>query len=293
MSSITPIKLADEKGAAQYYAAPAEGLVRATARYMLRTEVHTFAFSVAANAILSFFPFLLVLMTLIRYVFHSHVMYSVVENLLRDYVPTGQEFVIRNLNVLVGTHHQAKVFSLAMLLITSTGIFLPLEVALNRIWGFRKEPLLPGKSVNVARIGVCLRIACAGIGWIDSREFRHFAACPARPWRLVHPDGGFYDHEDLRHRRQHRHLLSRLLAFAERQGSGSSSSAGSRDHGIAFRGAEIRLHLRATAPEFRGNIWPVRHLRQLDVLGISVRNASADWSSSLGAKNNAALKLRA
>jgi membrane protein len=116
-----------------------ESLLRSTARYMLGTEVHTFAFSVAANAILSFFPFLLLLLTLIRRVFHSQIMYSVVENLLRNYLPTGQEFVIRNLNALVGEHHRAQVFSLVMLLITSTGIFLPLEVALNRVWGFRNN----------------------------------------------------------------------------------------------------------------------------------------------------------
>ena len=136
MTSITPIEIADKKGAGRVRAARAEGIVRSTARYLLRTEVHTFAFSVAANSILSFFPFLLLLLSLIRYVFHSRVMYGVVENLLRDYVPVGQEFVIRNLNVLVTAHHRAQVFSLVMLLITSTGIFMPLEVALNRIWHF-------------------------------------------------------------------------------------------------------------------------------------------------------------
>ena len=50
------------------------GLVLSTVKYLLRTEVHTFAFSVAANAILSFFPFVLLLMTIIRRVFHSTVM---------------------------------------------------------------------------------------------------------------------------------------------------------------------------------------------------------------------------
>jgi YihY family inner membrane protein len=159
------MKLAEQKGEAQHSAAPTEGLVRATARYMLRTDVHTFAFSVAANAILSFFPFLLVLMTLIRYVFHSNVMYSVVENLLRDYVPTGQEFVIRNLNVLVGTHHQAKVFSLAMLLITSTGIFLPLEVALNRIWGFpNNRSYLGNQLMSLGLVFACGSLALISVG---------------------------------------------------------------------------------------------------------------------------------
>ena len=111
-------------------------LALSTVRYLLRTEVHTFAFSVAANAILSFFPFVMLLMTLIRRVFRSPAMNEVVVQLLRDYLPAGQEFVIRNLNAMVGARHQVQVLSLLILLVTSTGIFLPLEVALNRIWGF-------------------------------------------------------------------------------------------------------------------------------------------------------------
>jgi YihY family inner membrane protein len=63
-------------------------------------------------------------------------MYEVVLQLLRDYLPAGQEFVIRNLNAMVGARHQVQIVSLVILLVTSTGIFLPLEVALNRIWGF-------------------------------------------------------------------------------------------------------------------------------------------------------------
>ena len=115
------------------------GLLISTAKYLLRTEVHTFAFSVAANAILSFFPFVLLLLTLIRRVFHSSTMYEVVVQLLRDNLPAGQDFVIRNLNALVGVHHRAEIFSLVILLITSTGIFMPLEVALNRVWHFRNN----------------------------------------------------------------------------------------------------------------------------------------------------------
>ena len=137
--------------------------MRSTARYMLRTEVHTFAFSVAANAILSLFPFLLLLLTLIRRVFHSQVMYRVVENLLRDSLPTGQEFVIRNLNALVSAHHRAQVFSLAMLLITSTGIFLPLEVALNRVWGFRNNRSYLGNQL----IALGLAFACGSLALLS------------------------------------------------------------------------------------------------------------------------------
>src|SRR3984885_9291270 len=112
------------------------GLVFSIVRYLLRTEVHTFAFSVAANALLSFFPFVLLLMTVIRRVLHSPVMYTVVVQLLRDFLPAGQDFLIRNLNTLVEARQRAQVLSLAILLVTSTGIFMPLEVALNRTWRF-------------------------------------------------------------------------------------------------------------------------------------------------------------
>jgi membrane protein len=110
-----------------------------TLRYLTQTEVHTYAFSVAANAILSFFPFIVLLLTLIRRVIHSQAMYNVVLELLRDYLPSNKDFVIRNLQFLASVRGRGELLSFVMLLITSTGIFLPLEVALNRIWGFKKN----------------------------------------------------------------------------------------------------------------------------------------------------------
>jgi YihY family inner membrane protein len=110
-----------------------------TLRYLMQTEVHTYAFSVAANSILSLFPFIVLLLTVARRVFHSPAMYNVVLGLLRDYLPSNKEFVIRNLQFLASVKGRGQVLSLVMLLITSTGIFLPLEVALNSIWGFKKN----------------------------------------------------------------------------------------------------------------------------------------------------------
>ena len=112
------------------------GMAISTIKYLLRTDVHTFAFSVAANSILAFFPFVVLLMTLIRRVFHSRVMYDVIVELLRDYLPAGQEFVIRNLNAMVNSRQRVQIVSLLILLVTSSGVFMPLEVALNKIWQF-------------------------------------------------------------------------------------------------------------------------------------------------------------
>lgn len=122
----------------------------------MRTEVHTFAFSVAANSILSFFPFVVLLMTLIHRVFHSRVMYDVVVELLRDYLPAGQDFVIRNLTAMANSRHRAQIVSLIILLITSSGIFMPLEVALNRIWRFPNNRSYFGNQL----ISLGLAFAC-------------------------------------------------------------------------------------------------------------------------------------
>ena len=110
-----------------------------TLRYLMQTEVHTYAFSVAANSILSFFPFIVLLLTVVHRVFHSPAMYNVVLQLLRDYLPSNKDFVIRNLQFLASVRGRGQILSFVMLLITSTGIFLPLEVALNSIWGFKKN----------------------------------------------------------------------------------------------------------------------------------------------------------
>ncbi len=111
----------------------------ALACYMARTEVHTYAFSVAANSILSLFPFIVLLLTLSRSVFHSRAMEVVVGDMMKNLLPVGQDFVMRNMQLLAHPHKNTQVFSLVMLLITSTGVFLPLEVALNSVWGVRQN----------------------------------------------------------------------------------------------------------------------------------------------------------
>jgi YihY family inner membrane protein len=106
---------------------------------MARTEVHTYAFSVAANVILSLFPFIVLLLTLSRNVFHSRQMEQVVGDMMKNLLPVGQEFVMRNMQLLAHPHKGTQFFSVVMLLITSTGVFLPLEVALNRVWGVHQN----------------------------------------------------------------------------------------------------------------------------------------------------------
>jgi membrane protein len=107
--------------------------IRPTIRYWMETEVHVYCFSVAASVILSFFPFLIVMVSICKYVFRWDAAIDAIFLALADYLPgTLADFVERNLRYSV---HPLEWVSLLLLLFTANGVFEPLEVALNRVWG--------------------------------------------------------------------------------------------------------------------------------------------------------------
>ncbi|MEO6966462.1 MAG: YihY/virulence factor BrkB family protein [Acidobacteriaceae bacterium] len=108
-------------------------------QYLSRTAVHTYAFSVAANAILSLFPFIVLMLTIAHRLLHSPQMVDVIRGMLYALLPTGQNFVVRNMVYLVYSQKRVALVSIFMLLISSTGVFLPLEVALNQVWGVQEN----------------------------------------------------------------------------------------------------------------------------------------------------------
>jgi YihY family inner membrane protein len=77
---------------------------------------------------------------------------------MTNFLPSHQAFVMRNMRALAFSHTQTKVISVVMLLITATGVFLPLEVALNSVWGVTKNrSYLHNQLVSIAMaVGVAL-----------------------------------------------------------------------------------------------------------------------------------------
>jgi len=106
--------------------------------YLLDSEVHTFAFSVAANAILSFIPFIVLLYTIAHSIFHSQQMMDVIGDFIKYLLPYKQDWIAGHL-AGIAPRQGVRVISLVVILISCTGIFLPLEVALNRSWGVAKS----------------------------------------------------------------------------------------------------------------------------------------------------------
>jgi YihY family inner membrane protein len=134
----------------------------------MQTEVHVYGFSIAVNVLLSFFPFLIVIFSLCRYVLGWHAADAAIGLALDDYFP-GQvgsdnmlDFIQRNLRATASSRRNLQIASVGLLLFTANGIFLPLEVAFNRIWGIRKNrSFLKNQLVSLALIFACGSLALA------------------------------------------------------------------------------------------------------------------------------------
>jgi uncharacterized BrkB/YihY/UPF0761 family membrane protein len=129
-----------------------------SARFCMETEVHVFAFSMAANVLLSFFPFLIVMLSFFRYVLRWKAAGDAIRIMLTDYFPgeTG-DFLWRNLSVEVDG--ALPLLSIGLLLFTANGIFEPLEVALNRVWGVKNRSFVHNQAISLGLIFVCGTLA--------------------------------------------------------------------------------------------------------------------------------------
>src|SRR4029077_1985222 len=106
----------------------------------MQTEVHVFAFSVSAGMLLSFFPFLTLMLSICRYVLKWQAGMNAVFFAMSDYFPdTFGQFIQRNFEVSLASRGSVQTISLILLFFTASGIFEPLEVALNRIWKCQKN----------------------------------------------------------------------------------------------------------------------------------------------------------
>ena len=153
---------------------PRPGLARSllggillTLRYWTQTEVHAFAFSVAANVLLGFFPFLIVSVSLSRLFFSGQTTVAAIDFALRDYFPDALgEFLSKNLPQRPVTNWVA----LGILLFSSNGIFVPLEVALNKVWGIHKNrSYLHNQFVSLLLIFSCGTLALLSLGITELR----------------------------------------------------------------------------------------------------------------------------
>ncbi len=159
-------------------------------RYLLQPEAHVYAFAIAANVLLSFWPFMLVMIALFRNVFHWPEAVMAIYSTIRDFFAgsTGQ-FLVYNLEEATRWGRKVEWLSMLMLLFTANGVFLPLEVAFNRAWGVRENrSLLKNQAVSMGLIFCCgfLAMFSAALTGAGIEVWQAFAGTDAAmPWFLM------------------------------------------------------------------------------------------------------------
>ncbi len=132
-----------------------------TFRYWMETEVHVYAFSIAVNILLSFYPFLIVMVSVCHNALHWKGAEAAVYLSLGDFFPDDLgNYISRNLRAAVEIRHQLQWISILLLFFTANGIFVPLEVALNRAWGVPKNrTYFKNQLVSLGLIFACGALA--------------------------------------------------------------------------------------------------------------------------------------
>jgi uncharacterized BrkB/YihY/UPF0761 family membrane protein len=134
-------------------------------KFLAQTEVHVYSFAVAANILISFFPFLVAMLLLCRSVFHWQGAVDVILQTVSSYFPTG--FGVDFRGYLVHASYQKfSWLSVFLLLFTANGIFTPLEVALNHIWRVKENrSFLRNQVISLGLIFGCGVLVLASISF--------------------------------------------------------------------------------------------------------------------------------
>ena len=129
--------------------------LKKTLVFWMETETHVYAFSVAANVLLSFYPFLFVILALARMILPASVAVGAVDLALQDYFPHSLATFLE-VRLERATRAHLELASVMVLLFTANGVFEPLEVALNRIFGIRtNRSFLKNQVISLMLIFVC------------------------------------------------------------------------------------------------------------------------------------------
>ncbi len=142
---------------------------------LLSIETHALCGALAFFAMLGLYPLSLLLVALAKYVLHSPDALQVIRLAIRSYFPAGQEFLLRNLEASSWRlRDQLTLGAAAWILLGGAGVFIPLEMALNRLWGFEAHRpywhnQLVGFGLTVAgwglAVGVVLAVAAVPVAY--------------------------------------------------------------------------------------------------------------------------------
>jgi membrane protein len=154
-----------------------------------REDSLTISASIAYHTILSLFPLMLMLVGFSGLIIGRYELSGQLAVVLTRYLPMKPDFILRNLAAISHSYGRVTIISFALLLWSSSGVFLPLEKALNRAWDVDKgrrwwrSRLVALEMALVLGILIFISSALVGMsvfihGWAQRRLF-HLTSFPA------------------------------------------------------------------------------------------------------------------
>jgi len=127
---------------------------------LISSDVYTMASAISTCAVISFFPFTILLTSIVQNVFHFEAGANLIEKLITTYVPSisttaTPAAIAKDITSHAGSAHLALI-SVFILLVSAIGVFIPIEVTLNRIWEAPKNmSFIKNQLISFGVILIC------------------------------------------------------------------------------------------------------------------------------------------
>jgi uncharacterized BrkB/YihY/UPF0761 family membrane protein len=142
-------------------------------RYLiLQTETHAFCLALACAALIGFYPFCALMLSLMQHQFHWDGGYKVIMLALQVLYP-NPEFLVRNLDVTVRSSGRSfELGSVIWVFLGAAGVFIPLEAGLNRLWKVHEDrPYWQNQLFGIGLTLVCCVLAITFVVIIATLRF--------------------------------------------------------------------------------------------------------------------------
>ncbi len=157
------------------------------------TETYVNASAIAFNIMLSFFSFVVLIGSFLLNIVHSQRGYETLFRLMRSLMPKESGMLLNSLDqVTRGPGGKATIISFGLLIFSASGVFQPLEAALNRAWKFNERGIIKQYLVYILLVVVCALIMLCPVALGSVYDFMLetiFGQSPVREWffKIVGP----------------------------------------------------------------------------------------------------------
>lgn len=157
------------------------------------TETYVNASAIAFNIMLSFFSFVVLIGSFLLNIVHSQRGYETLFRLMRSLMPKESGMLLNSLDqVTRGPGGKATIISFGLMILSASGVFQPLEAALNRAWKFQERGIVKQYLTYILLVIFCVLIILCPVALGSVYDFMLetiFGQSPVREWffKIVGP----------------------------------------------------------------------------------------------------------